>query len=325
MKQEPIFQASEILSGLTVGDLLSTEGALAFPVDNNVLAQEGIFVLLAGYGFHFRLSVQKEFIVFQRDNTVVYLKPGALRKNYRQAVLFVTWKHCELQLECRGTENHEGAVTVQTTPTAPPAQLLKWARMQTLIPVQTFASEEAFREKIHASLMTISQKIREADAYKSFWNISYQGNTIVDRRPKKEVEIQPIIHCLLSDQMLMSNIEIAPEYKSGEGNLDFLFIGQIQDTGSCKFCAEFKLAHSSDLDHGLWFQLPRYMQVCNANYGAYCVLSFKCDWFNRPVFEDGVALDLRLHLVPHEVRQPFHQSIRSFVFDLGKPSTASRR
>ena len=61
--------------------------------------------------------------------------------------------------------------------------------------------------------------------------------------------------------MLLSNIEVIPEHKTGEGNLDFLFIGYVEGQGMSRFCAEFKLAHSQDLNKGLLQQLPAYMSV----------------------------------------------------------------
>lgn len=153
----------------------------------------------------------------------------------------------------------------------------------------------------------------------------YDGNKIISRQPKKEVEIQPLIHCFLSDQMLLGNIEVIPEYKTGEGNLDFLFVGQVDGLGIRKFCAEFKLAHSNDLDNGLWYQLPKYMDVSNATYGAYCVLNFEGDWFDQPNLKRGEALDVHLNLIPSKLRKPVHENIRSFIFDLRKPATASKK
>ena len=175
-------------------------------------------------------------------------------------MVFAIWSHEVLTLHCLSGENDKRA-EVQTTPTAPPLQLIKLARKKSLIPMEKYSSEEELREKIYSCLLTINEKIREADAYKSFWNITYSGNTITERKPKKEVEIQPLIHCFLSDQMLLSNIEVIPEHKTRAGNLDFLFIGYVENQGMSKFYAEFKLAHSQDLSRCLLQQLPVYMSV----------------------------------------------------------------
>ena len=325
MENEPIVGFSPAFKGaITVSDLLNSEGTLNFITDKTSIHASGFLFQIDRFGFVFNLSFQNNSIVFQRDNTVLILNLSDLLEENSRIMIFAMWTHSELKLDCRAGETIKKA-DVPTDPTAPPAQLVKWARKQSLLPVETYSSEEEFREKIHSSLNTINHKIREADAFKSFWNIIYKGNKIVDRKPKKEVEIQPLIHCFLSDQMLLSNIEVIPEHKTGEGNLDFLFIGQVDGLGICKLCAEFKLAHSKDLDNGLWEQLPKYMDVSNATYGVYCVLNFKCDWFDLPTFKKGEALDMHLSLIPSGAQKPVHKNIRNFIFNLGKPATASKK
>lgn len=112
-----------------------------------------------------------------------------------------------------------GRATVPTIPTVAPPSLIKWARTQDLLPVTTYDSEEAFRAKVHSCLRSIQDKVTETGAVNPFWNITYDGNTIKERQPKKEVDIHPRIHCLLSDQMLMSSIDVVPEYKTGNRQL----------------------------------------------------------------------------------------------------------
>lgn len=323
MSKEPIVGFSPAFKGsITVSDLLSSEGTHTFVFDTESVSSSGFLFQVDGFGFVFSLSFQNEAIVFKRNNTLL-IETEFLKGKGRIRV-FAMWSHSKLELDCRAGSEIKKA-DVQTQPTAAPTQLIKWARKNSLLPIETYKSEEEFRERVHSSLNTINHKIREADAYKSFWNIRYEGQKIVERKPKREVEVQPIIHCILSDQMLAGNIEVIPEQKTGEGNLDFLFLGQVDGLGICKFCAEFKLAHSDDLDHGLWDQLPKYMDVSNATYGAYCVLNYKCDWFDLPTFKDGKALDIYLDLIPPVSKKPVHSNIRNFIFNLGKPSTASKR
>lgn len=323
-KQPQIGFSATFNGGITYSDLLNTEGALAFVTDKESIQSGGFLFQVDGFDFVFCLSFQNNEIVFQRNNIVSVLRLGELLEVSERVHVFVMWTQTKLKLDCRAASAIREA-TVPTSPTAPPTRLLNWVRKQNLLPTITYASEEALREKVYSTLNSVNQKIREADAYKSFWNIMYEGNTIIERKPKREVEVQPLIHCLLSDQMLMSNIEIIAEHKTGEGNLDFLFIGQVDGVGLCKICAEFKLAHSNDLDNGLWEQLPKYMEVSNAKYGAYCVLNFKGDWFAYPCFEEGEALDMHLTLIPKSQRKAVHSDIRSFIFDMNKPATASKR
>jgi len=325
MEKDPIVGFAPAFKGLiTIPDLLNTEGTFTFTIDRHSIQAGGFLFQFIDNDFIFCLGFQNNSIVFQRNETVSVLTLDDILDKHEKVGIFAIWSHDKLTLDCGVGESLKRA-EVPTTPTAPTTKLIKWARKNSLVPTEIYKTEEELREKIHTCLLTINQKIREADAYKSFWNISYKGNTITARKPKKEVEIQPLIHCFLSDQMLLSNIEIIPEHKTGEGNLDFLFIGSVEDTGLCKFCAEFKLAHSTDLDNGLWHQLPKYMDVSNAAYGAYCVLDFKGDWFDKPVFKDGMALDIHLSLIPDDKSKPVHKNIRSFIFNLAKPTTASKK
>ena len=326
MEKDPVVKLSSTFKGaITLLDLLNSEATLSFEIDKHSIRGSRRFLFKVLYdNYIFCLSIQNKSVVIQRNNVTSVLTLDELLEENRNIRIFAMWSHYKLVLDCRAGRKWK-RVEVPTTPIAPPAQLIRWARKHNLLPTETYKTEEEFRERIHASLITINQKIREADAYKSFWNIVYDGNTITERQPKKEVEIQPLIHCLLSDQMLLGNIEIIPEHKTGEGNLDFLFVGQVDGLGICKFCAEFKLAHSKDLENGLWYQLPKYMDVSNATFGAYGVLNFKGDWFDQPDLKRGETLDLHLDLIPTKVRKPVHENIRNFIFDLGKPATASKK
>ena len=125
--------------------------------------------------------------------------------------------------------------------------------------------------------------------------------------------------------MLLGNIEVVPEYRTGVGNVDFSFIACVGGKGLRKVCAEFKLAHSDDLKHGLFEQLPAYMRESGATFGAYCVLDFRGDWFDKPKLKKGGNLEVLLNLARIRSRTPALANIRVFVFRLAKPATASKR
>ncbi|MBW2162918.1 MAG: hypothetical protein JRF43_00305 [Deltaproteobacteria bacterium] len=323
--QEPIIEVSPAFKGvITVADLLTTEGTLQFSTNRNSVNEGGVLFQLIYDNFVFILSIQNSSIVFQRNEVVSVLTLQEILDKNDEVMVFAIWTHETLTLHCMAGKDDKRA-KVQTIPTATPLQLIRLARKNSLIPMEKYSTEEDLREKIHSCLMTINEKIREADAFKSFWNITYSGNTIIDRKPKKEVEIQPLIHCFLSDQMLLSNIEVIPEHKTGEGNFDFLFIGYVEGQGMSRFCAEFKLAHSQDLDKGLLQQLPAYMSVSKATYGAYCVLNYKGGWFDLPGLPEEMALDIHLSLVLAKGDNPFCQNIRVFIFELAKIKTASKK
>ena len=46
-----------------------------------------------------------------------------------------------------------------------------------------------------------------------------------------------------------------------------MFLGPVKGRVICRFCAEFKYAHSSGIFKGIEVQLPLYMQNKNAEYG----------------------------------------------------------
>ncbi|MBU0651694.1 MAG: hypothetical protein KJ649_13105 [Proteobacteria bacterium] len=325
----PIIEFSPSLKGaVTVADLLTAEGTFKFVTNRNIVDQGGFLFRLISDDFVFALSYQNSSIVFQRNATVSMVTLQELFNKNSEVVVFAIWTHETLTMHCvagKAGEEDSKRVEVPTIPTAAPPQLIRWARKNSLIPIEKYSTEEGLREKIHSCLITINEKIREADAFKSFWNITYSGNNIIDRKPKKEVEIQPLIHCFLSDQMLLSNILVIPEHKTGEGKLDFLFIGNVEGQGMSKFCAEFKLAHSSDLDEGLLQQLPAYMSVSKATYGAYCVLNYKGGWFDLPKLPEERRLDIHLQIVRGKLASPYCENIRIFIFELAKIQTASKK
>jgi hypothetical protein len=125
--------------------------------------------------------------------------------------------------------------------------------------------------------------------------------------------------------MMMSSIDVVPEYTTGAGRLDFMLIANVKNVGLGKICMEVKSAHSSDLVDGLIGQLPTYMKNKNVNLGIYVVL-----WYGarlKPSTHDASIIDLNVRLTS-EMSRHFSQEvckrIRVFVVDLTKPKSASR-
>jgi hypothetical protein len=113
---------------------------------------------------------------------------------------------------------------------------------------------------------------------------------------------------MLADQMRLSSIEVVREYSTGVGDLDFMFLGIVSRTGQRRLCAEFKNAHSDDLERGLTVQLPQYMKNQRATYGAFCVLWYKGEGFDHPHdlellgIRDGDVVDCGLPDVQYRTR-----------------------
>lgn len=311
---------------ITPLDLLSTTGTLVFSTKKSELNNGGFIFSLGGEDFIFSLSIQNMSVVLQRNNTISVLTIDEA-PDLERLGFYIIWSYSKLTLICRYGSNEEDQLKseVETEPIAPPIDLIRWSKKNNLIPKEEYSNQEEFRNKVHSCLSTIQSKIEEAGSYYQFWNIKYDGQKIVDRKPKNEIEIQPLIHCLLSDQFLMSSIEIIPEFNSGVGNLDFLFIGKIANKGFGYFCAEFKNAHSKKLKDGLVKQLPTYMENKKAKYGAYCVLDYYGEWLDKPKKLNNKNLDFELGLIKIKSKDPYLDNSRIFVYKLSKPLSASKK
>lgn len=186
-------------------------------------------------------------------------------------------------------------MTLQTPPTLPPNSLLAWARKEAITPATTYASAEEFYEAVTASLQAIEDKVATLDLHNPFWDITYAGSSVLARHPKRETDIHPTIHSLLFDIAIAKNFEIVPEYPIAGGRLDFLITGFLTNGQHASVCVEFKHAHSDDLVGGLVKQLPAYMHAKGCNYGLYCVMYFRGNYFTEPKDYDALQLAMLLH------------------------------
>lgn len=308
---------------LTPADLLMSEGTFQFATEKSQLLDGGNIFQIQGDGFIFNLSIQNLSLVVQRNETVSILTLENVPEKTR-LLFFIMWSYSKLTLMCKYGKGEVDQIKseVPNSPIAPPNNLLKQARLNNLIPTKEYENAEEFRTKVHSCLTTVNEKIEESGGYYPFWNISYNNGKIVNRKPKNEIEVQPIIQCLLSDQMLSSSIEIIPEFKGGAGNLDFLFIGQVKNRGSVYLCAEFKNAHSEKIFDGLLKQLPAYIKNKKADYGVYCVLNYFGEWLNPS--EKSKNIEFKIKATRLSMEKPFVDIIRVFNFNLAKPISASK-
>jgi hypothetical protein len=315
--------APQLRGYLTPADLLKSEGTFQFAINREQLPVNGSIFEIEGDGFVFNLSFHLENLIVQRNNTVLQVELDKIPIKSK-LLFFVMWSHKELKIHCSFGKKKEDKIisTLPYNSVPPPNSLLKWTRLNNLIPTKEYSNAEEFRTKIHSCLETINEKIGESDGFYPFWNIIYDKGKIVDRQPKNEIEIQPVMQCLLSDQMLASSIEIIPEFKSGIGNLDFLFIGQVKDRGAVYFCTEFKNAHSDKIFDGLTKQLPAYIKNKRADYGAYCVLNYFGEWLEASEKNKNIEFEIKKKRIFME--KPYCDIIRVFNFNLAKPISASK-
>lgn len=306
----------------TAIDLLRSEGQIGFQIQFRQEPQGDIFTVI-DQDFHFIAKIIESELILQRNNQVLALDISKIVQNSLTILFVINWSPHHLRLVCGnpGGGGYFDTKEVSTPVIIPPPSLVEWARKQNLLEIKEYPSEEKFRERVYSSLVILKDKVAEAKAINGFWNITYDGSKISSRLPKKEPDIHPTIHALLSDQMMMGGIKIFPERQTGVGNLDFSFVGTVEGRGICEVFAEFKLAHSKDIHHGLEQQLPNYMNNKGIRYGAYCVLWFKCEWFDEP--KNLSLVDLENDLISR-LPKINRTGIRTFIYDLGKIDVASK-
>lgn len=66
---------------------------------------------------------------------------------------------------------------------------------------------------------------------------------------------------------MLKNLQVIPEYPIGSGQLNFLISGHTSEGQIVNICLEFKLAHATDLAHGIAQQLPEYMARRATDFG----------------------------------------------------------
>ena len=65
------------------------------------------------------------------------------------------------------------------------------------------------------------------------------------------------------------------------------------------------------------------MEASSATYGAYCIFDFRCQWFNEPQKPENLGFHLDTLTINNS--EETHERIRNFVFQLGKPTTVSKK
>ena len=213
--------------------------------------------------------------------------------------------------------------TLETPTIYPPSSLVKWARAQDIIPKIQYESEEDFLQAVTTSIQSIYDSIKSNNTYSAFWDTQYEGKKILKKIPKKEPEIQSIIRLLITQQANLKNWEIAPEYPTGSGNLDFLITGVLSSYKQVGVCIEFKLAHNTKLEHGLKEQLPDYMRNKGTKNGIFITLWFKGKNFDSPTkYKTLKDLDTDLHIIRDSSSLT---NIRLIFLDLTLPDPPSKK
>lgn len=312
---------------VVASDLARLAGSVIVGFERREFEKNGHLFLLAGHDYRFEASISNGSIALQRNEQALTLHVYPFEPP-EVITIFIEWSPEVLRLSyaiipSRSLEV-DREVELRTRYTSPPQALLHLLKKANLVETIDYASENAFHLKVLSILNSLEAKLQEMRSMNAFWNLTYDGNRIKTRSPKREPDIHPVVEGLLSDQMLMSSIEVVGEYATGIGRLDFMLIGHVHNTGFHRFCVEVKTAHSPDLLHGLFTQLPSYMENKTVGAGAYLIL-----WYGKPPAGSSATTGLELlswvisqSLI--RMRTDLLKRIRVFLIDLTASDSASK-
>jgi len=329
--------APQIRGYITPRDLITASGTLHFLTNYSQLGsgKSGYLFKVISPNYYLEVGFTENSFYIARNDQRLEVSIEPVYKPTGYVHCYAMWQPTELSLLFLD-ESYKEAVssgadaiaeierrkkTLKTPSTIPPNSLIDWARKETIAPITTYDSPFDFYQAVTFSLQSIPDKVATIGMYNAFWDITYKGSRIVSRRPKRETDILPIIHGLLHDIALAKNFQIYPEYQIASGRLDFLISGQLKTGETVNVCAEFKHAHSPDLENGLLNQLPTYMRAKGCDFGLYCVMFFKGPYFTEPKNFDLKNIDLFLNGLANSAGL---SNIRILVFDFSHPKPPSQ-
>ncbi|OGS96067.1 MAG: hypothetical protein A3H31_01180 [Gallionellales bacterium RIFCSPLOWO2_02_FULL_57_47] len=307
-------------------DLIAPQKTIIMVVRyDNLLPGRVLLVQGPGYRLEFRIS--SECIELTRNEYKVEVPFAHLSSRTGKFIATMTWEPKILSLSIDDRDGFRED-SCKTSPTFPPPAFREWVRRQALIPNVIYESDEILYEAVLDQLQHLRDKIYDINAINGFWNIEYNGNTILSKKPKHEVDIHPQIHLLLLDLEPQKGLQVTPEHLIGSGRLDFLISGRTSANRIVKVCVEFKFAHATDLVHGIKIQLPEYMERKTTAYGIYCVLDFGSDYpaikskFDIPMFNnEELSLYDYLSLANVGTSQRY---LNSLIIDVSKRAVPSK-
>jgi hypothetical protein len=325
--------APQIRGLVTPRDLIEANGTLTFWI-NQLGEKMGYFFKVASPDYYLEVGFTKTSFYIARDDQRLEM-PIEPYKQAGYVNCYAMWQPTELSLLIldkffdKAVSSGADAIAeierrkkiLRTPPILPPNSLISWARKERIVPTITYDSLSHFYQEVTFALQSIPDKVATVSMYKAFWDTIYEGSRIVSRKPRREPEILPIIHCLLFDIATAKNFEVSPEYQIGGGRLDFLISGHLRTGEFANVCVEFKHAHGSDLKDGLLKQLPAYMRAKGCDFGLYCVMFFKGPHFMEPRGYDLRNINLFLSGLANSAGL---SNIRILIFDFSPPKPPSQ-
>lgn len=187
-------------------------------------------------------------------------------------------------------------------------------------------------------LKVISDVIAELKHYvedrrwtEPFWDdereIEVDGKKIkLSAIPKKETKIQPTLYVFFDRRLNRLGIHVSKETDEGIGDLDFKFMFTTESRTPLLVCAEFKLAHHPQLEHGLVKQLPLYLRANCSISGIFFIMWFKDEeekFFNKPTDKNKIQMIKFMEEKIKEIKDESEMNIVAFLIDASKKHSAS--
>lgn len=274
------------------------------------------------------VEIRNQDAILLRNGTLISVPLAAPANRGPHFILNFAWSPTELRLYIIDREGERG-YTATTTPVFPPNALKEWARREALMPTVTYDSGQHLLEVIMDQLYKLRESLKDTNGINGFWNIEYEGQKIISRKPKREPDIHPTIRLLLYDLEIIKNFQIVPEFPTGNGRLDFLITAPLKDGTTGKVCVEIKNAHSADLANGLLEQLPAYMDTTKTDYGVYAVLDYNAPYkFPMSAFQfknyPGKidTLEMALNIGTSQTNRRF---LRNIILPVGPSTPPSKK
>jgi len=230
---------------ITPRALVAPEGTISAPFDPVLLEREHNVLIsrLAGFGWFFNIGFTQGKLVFQRPGAQIAIDTKWCRGRKLPASVLFSWTFDSLRLTFGTQQDHwdHPQVVAKAEPAPPPPELVAWVRRREMDAVVEFASEAEFAVRVHSSLQRFDERLRPVLSRDFFWDIQRDGNRVTGRRPKREIDVQAVIHAMLVDHILLSNVDVQREARSSAGAVDFLFTGMLKGAGRCRLCAQVQV------------------------------------------------------------------------------------
>ncbi len=196
---------------------------------------------------------------------------------------------------------------------------------------QNIKSEIDLLKVISDTIAELKHYVEDRRWIEPFWDdereIEMNGIKVKLRAsPKKETKIQPTLYVFFDRSLHRLGIHVSRETDEGIGKLDFKFMITTESHNPLLVCAEFKLAHNTELENGVTKQLPLYLRANCSTSGIFFVMWFKDEeekFFDKPTKQNKSQMSDFIEKKIKEIEHKEEINIVSFLIDASKKPSAS--